>query len=118
MRRIVEPIFYGLRAGCAWEMLPDDFPPVPTVYRWFARFHDHGTWEAINHHPVMHDRERVKRAGGPSASAARGIGGPDRDHVPHRRGRLRRRARVGPGHSARPWSGGSATRHNARGIIH
>ncbi len=61
MRRIVEAMLYVLRGGCAWEMLPPDFPPPSTVYRWFARFRDDGTWEAINHHLVMRDRERVGR---------------------------------------------------------
>jgi transposase len=37
MRRIVEAIFFIMRAGCAWDMLPDGFPPFLTVYRWFAR---------------------------------------------------------------------------------
>ena len=68
MRCIVEAIFYVLRAGCAWEMLPDGFPPPSTVYRWFARFRDDGTWETINHHLVMRDRERVGRAASPSAA--------------------------------------------------
>jgi hypothetical protein len=35
MRRIVEAIFYIMRAGCAWDMLPDGFPPFLTVYRWW-----------------------------------------------------------------------------------
>jgi putative transposase len=68
MRHIVEAIFYVLRAGCAWEMLPDGFPPLSTVYRWFARFRDDGSWEAINHHLVMRDRERVGRAASPTAA--------------------------------------------------
>jgi len=68
MRCVVEAIFYVLRSGCAWEMLPDSFPPVSTVYRWFARFRDDGTWERINHHLVMHDRERVGREASPSAA--------------------------------------------------
>lgn len=67
MRRIVEAIFYVLRGGCAWDMLPKDFPPPSTVYRWFARFRDDGTWETINHHLVMRDRERVGREASPSA---------------------------------------------------
>jgi putative transposase len=33
MRRIIEAIFYVLRSGCAWEMLPEGFPPLSTVYR-------------------------------------------------------------------------------------
>ena len=68
MRRIVEAIFYVLRSGCAWEMLPEEFPPATTVYRWFARFRDDGIWETINHHLVMRDRERVGREASPSAA--------------------------------------------------
>ena len=68
MRRIVEAILFIMRAGCAWDMLPDGFPPFPTVYRWFARFRDDGTWERINHHLVMQDRERVGREASPSAA--------------------------------------------------
>ena len=52
MRRIVEAIFYVLRGGIGWEMLPDGFPPHSTVYRWFARFRDDGIWETINRHLV------------------------------------------------------------------
>jgi transposase len=68
VRRIIEAIFHVLRAGCAWEMLPDGFLPLSTVCRWFARFRDDGTWEAINHHLLIHDRERAGRAASPSAA--------------------------------------------------
>jgi transposase len=59
MREIVSAIFYVLRGGIARSLLPEDFPPSPAVYRWFARFRDDGTWETINHHLAMLDRERV-----------------------------------------------------------
>lgn len=36
-------------------------PAGPTVYCWFARLRDDGTWQTINHAPVMQDRERVER---------------------------------------------------------
>jgi transposase len=68
MRQILNGIFYTLRSGCAWEMLPDSFPPPSTVYRWFARFRDDGTWETINHHLLMRDRERVGREASPTAA--------------------------------------------------
>jgi len=68
MRRIVEAILFIMRAGCAWDMLPDGFPPFMTVYRWFARFRDDGTRDRINHHLVMQDRERVGRQASPSAA--------------------------------------------------
>src|SRR3954453_9583802 len=67
MRRIVEAIFFIMRAGCAWDMLPDGIPPFLTVYRWFARFRNDGTWERINHYLVMRDGERVGLAPSPSA---------------------------------------------------
>ncbi len=41
---------------------------MPTVYRWFARFRDDGTWERINHHLVMLDREWVGREASPTAA--------------------------------------------------
>ena len=45
-REIVNAIFYFLRAGCAWRLLPDSFPPWRTVYRWFARLRDGGVLAA------------------------------------------------------------------------
>lgn len=57
-----------LRGGIAWRLMPDSFPPWRAMYRWFARFRDEGTWETINYHLVMQDRERVDRAASPSAA--------------------------------------------------
>ena len=31
MREIVNAIYYVLRSGCAWRMLPHDFPPWQTL---------------------------------------------------------------------------------------
>jgi putative transposase len=68
MREIMNAIFYVLRAGCAWRLLPKDFPPMTTVYGWFLRFRREGLFETINHHLVMLDRERVGREASPSAA--------------------------------------------------
>ena len=68
MREIVNAIFYVLRGGISWRLLPDSFPPWQTVYGWFARFRDDGTWEAINHRLVMLDRERAGREASPTAA--------------------------------------------------
>ena len=68
MREVVNAIFNILRGGVAWRLLPKDFPPWPTTYRWFARFRDDGTWERINHHLVMLDRERAGRQASPTAA--------------------------------------------------
>jgi transposase len=32
-REIVDGIFYVMRAGCPWRLLPSDFPPWSTIYR-------------------------------------------------------------------------------------
>ena len=68
MREVVNAIFDVLRGGIAWSMLPKEFPPWSTAYRWFARFRDDGTWERINHHLVMLDRERGGREASPTAA--------------------------------------------------
>lgn len=68
MREIVNGIFYVMRAGCPWRLLPSDFPPWETIYRWFGRFRDDGCFETINHALVMADRERVGREASPSGA--------------------------------------------------
>jgi len=68
MREVMNAIFFVLRGGCPWRMLPEHFPPHQTAYRWFTRFCDDGTWESLNHHLVMQDRERVGREASPSAA--------------------------------------------------
>jgi transposase len=60
-REIVNAICYVLRVGIARRLTTDSFPLRRTVYRWFARLREDGTWETINHHLVMRDRERAKR---------------------------------------------------------
>ena len=68
MRAIINGIFYVMRAGCPWRLLPTDLPPWGTIYRWFALLRDAGRFEAINHLLVMEDRERVGREASPSAA--------------------------------------------------
>src|SRR5271156_5312494 len=55
MREIVNGIFYVMRAGCPWRLLPNDLPPWGTIYRWFAVWRDDGRFERINHALVMED---------------------------------------------------------------
>jgi transposase len=49
----VNGIFYLMRSGCPWRLLPSDFPPWSTVYRWFATFRDDSCFEKINHAQFM-----------------------------------------------------------------
>ena len=68
LREIVNAIFYVLRGGIPWRMLPRCFPPHQTVYGWFSAWRDGGVWQTIAHHLVMQDRERVGRTASPSAA--------------------------------------------------
>ena len=68
-REIMNAIFYVLRGGIAWRLLPTDLPPRSTVFRWFALWRDTGVFETMNHLLVMADRERVGRG------AQRAVGG-------------------------------------------
>jgi putative transposase len=69
MRDIVSAIFYVLRGGIRWRMMPPFFPPHLIVYGWFAAWRDAGVWQSIDHHLVMQVRERAgreaSRSGGP-----------------------------------------------------
>jgi transposase len=68
MREIINALFYVLRAGCPWRMLPEHFPPHQTAHRWFPRFRDSGLWESLNHRLLMLDREMVGREASPSVA--------------------------------------------------
>ena len=67
-REILNGIFYVLRGGIAWRLLPSDLPPKSTVFRWFSLWRDTGLFETINHLLVMADRERVGREASPTAA--------------------------------------------------
>src|SRR3546814_11517885 len=92
MREIVEAIFYLLRAGCPWRLLPASFPPWRTVYQWSCTLRDDGVFESLNHHLVRIDRIRTGREPAPSAAdidsqsakkpPARGPHGYDAGHKP------------------------------------
>ena len=67
-REIVEAILYLLRSGCAWRLLPRDFPPCQTAYHSFRRWQGEGVWARVHHALVNADRERVGRDASPSAA--------------------------------------------------
>ena len=67
-REIVDAILYVLRTGCQWRHLPHDLPPWGTVWWYFRRWRDDGTWEALN--AALRERVRVRRGRNPTPSAA------------------------------------------------
>jgi putative transposase len=67
MRSVLNGIFYVLRAGCAWRMMPRDYPPKSTVYAYFARFRNEGVWEQIMTSLRERCRLQAEREATPSA---------------------------------------------------
>ena len=57
-REILDAVFYVLKSGCPWRLLPREFPPWETVYCWFRRWRIDGTWEELN--AAMRERLRVR----------------------------------------------------------
>jgi transposase len=68
LREIVNAILYVNRAGCAWELLPHDFPPPKTVYDYYAKWEKDGTTGAIHDLLRGNVREQAGRAAGPTAA--------------------------------------------------
>jgi putative transposase len=64
---IVNAILYVLRAGCAWRMLPHDFPPWQTVYYHFNKWKKDGTWKRLHDALVGLSRQEAGRDPEPSA---------------------------------------------------
>jgi putative transposase len=47
LREVVNGILYISRTGCQWRNLPHDLPHKNTVWDYFKRFKEDGTWAAI-----------------------------------------------------------------------
>jgi putative transposase len=69
MRLIVNAIFYVIRAGCAWEMLPKEFPPKSTVFYYFNIWRRNETWKLFN----AALREKLRVAQGRNATPSAGV---------------------------------------------
>ena len=48
LREILNAIFYIVRSGCAWRLLPHDLPPWKTVHHYFRTWRLDGTWEKLH----------------------------------------------------------------------
>jgi putative transposase len=58
LREILNAIFYIVKSGCAWRLLPHDFPPWKSVYHYFRTWRLDGTWERM--HAAIRERTRVR----------------------------------------------------------
>jgi transposase len=67
-RLILDSIFYVLRSGCPWRMMPRDLAPADAAHRWFTTWRKNGTWDAI--HDELRRRVRVAAGREPEPTAA------------------------------------------------
>jgi len=68
LRAVVNAIFYVLQTGCAWRLLPHDFPAWQTVYGYFRTWRQTDVWAQVNAALREAVREQAERAAEPSAA--------------------------------------------------
>lgn len=69
VREVLNALFYLLRGGCAWRLLPHEFPPWQTVYWYWRTWRRAGVWEQI--HTVL--RRKARRLAGRKREPRGGI---------------------------------------------
>lgn len=69
LRRVLDGIFYVVKGGCSWRMLPHDFPPWETVYGYYSRWRKDGTLERVHDALRVAVRRRAGRTPTPTAGS-------------------------------------------------
>ncbi len=58
VRAVLNAIFYLLRTGCQWRLLPREFPVWGTVYHYFRSWKNAGVWTCIQ--KAIYERVRTQ----------------------------------------------------------
>jgi transposase len=66
-RPVLDAIFYVLRSGCQWRMIPHDLVPWWTAYRWYRTWAADGTWDTV--HDQLRALARIAAGRDPAPSA-------------------------------------------------
>jgi putative transposase len=69
LREVLNALFYHLRAGGAWRLLPHDFPPWQTAYHYFRTWRLDGTWERL--HARLREEVRLEAGHPPTPQTLR-----------------------------------------------
>src|SRR5258708_26287988 len=67
-REVVNAILYVVRSGCAWRLLPRDFPSWQTVYWYFQKWDADGTLDLL--HDALRYKVRVAEGRNPNPTAS------------------------------------------------
>jgi putative transposase len=59
LREIVNAIFYLVKTGCQWRLLPGDFPKWQVVYYYFSTWKKNEIWEQIHESLVEQTRKTI-----------------------------------------------------------
>ncbi|MDR1240531.1 MAG: transposase [Oscillospiraceae bacterium] len=65
-RSLVNAVVYVIKTGCQWRLIPNDFPPYPTVWSFYRRAAKSGLWEKVMQKIVRKTRKKAGRSSDPS----------------------------------------------------
>ncbi len=66
-REVLNAVLYVVKSGCQWRMLPSDFGPWPTIYRYFNTWSRTTVWQGLLEELNMKERDRQGRHPEPTA---------------------------------------------------
>lgn len=86
LRHVIDAIYYVVKGGIQWRMLPRDFPKWQSVYSYFRRWRKDGTWRRLHHRLRAQVRRRAGRHKQPTAGCLDSQSAPTTLAAPETRG--------------------------------